>query len=539
MAYFQCIVCGVVVKWNENVSPFPVDPCPVCGAQALSAEDAVDVWLLLDPSCDEVADADEIYDMTNGAVAAASFSGVLPTATPVTVQAAAAASAAPAEPVKPKTSNFSGRLVIIGSGSAGFAAAQEARRSAPESVIVMVTEESDLPYNRCLLTDALEDVADLAAAKLKKDNWYADNNIEVIMNARAKSINRTKKTLSVEVDGEEQSVAYDRLIIASGARPFVPPLAGLDVSKLPSNVTAVRTTSDIRKADSVLASCENSPRVALVGAGLLNLESIPHYIARGCHVTVIEFADRIASRQLDATHSALLQEYLLSQASGHVDFMVNAAAKEVIFEDGVAKKLRVAQKDSEAVIDFDLLVLGAGQIPNVELAEAANLTLAPRKNGIVVNDRLQTLLDPSIYAVGDCASLEGAFPAGNWTVASFQGSYAAKNAIGLSANAHKINDPMFLLEIFEWSCITAGMPYNLAAASTDNDVEIVNITRDKQTVNRFAKKLSVSVVFHSGIAVSCIAMGSNESVNAIKSALTACVTRRGDKLSTLTALMSI
>ncbi|WP_156499851.1 NAD(P)/FAD-dependent oxidoreductase, partial [Oleiphilus sp. HI0061] len=201
-------------------------------------------------------------------------------------------------------------------------------------------------------------------------------------------IDRSKRCVTAR-DGTQ--ARYDRLLIATGSKPFILPIPG---SKL-EGVIAFRDIYDVNK---MLAYSETKKNAVVLGGGLLGLEAANGLAQRGMHVTVIHSKEVLLNRQLDATAGHLLQQELTSR---NVKFKMPAETEELLADDsGHVRAVRFADGSE---LDCDLFVMAIGVRPNFELAEKAGLHC---EKGIVVSDTLQTY-DPSIYAVGECIQHRG------------------------------------------------------------------------------------------------------------------------------------
>jgi nitrite reductase (NADH) large subunit len=211
--------------------------------------------------------------------------------------------------------------------------------------------------------------------------WYDENGITLHAGDPVVAIDRPRRTLRSR-DGVE--MRYDRLLIATGSRPFILPVPG---HMLPG-VIAFR---DIQDVETMLEAARNHRHAVVIGGGLLGLEAANGLMRQGMDVTVVHLPDTLMERQLDKPAAKLLQQAL--EAKG-LRFLLGAHTAELIGTDRVTA---VRFKDGSE-IPADLVVMTAGVRPNIELARAAGLHC---ERAIIVDDTLQTY-DPRIYAVGEC-----------------------------------------------------------------------------------------------------------------------------------------
>lgn len=212
--------------------------------------------------------------------------------------------------------------------------------------------------------------------------WYADKGIRFIAGDPAVNIDRARKQVYTK---HGEVVAYDRLILATGSKPFIPPIKGSDLQ-------GVISFRDIHDVNIMLEYCKHKKNAVVIGAGLLGLEAAYGLKQRGMNVTVVHLLDRIMNRQLDARASDLLKQSI--EAKG-IQILTEANTEELIGQDGHVIQLRL--KDG-TLLDADLVVFAVGIRPNIELAQRAGLRC---QRGVLVNDIMQSF-DPSIYAVGEC-----------------------------------------------------------------------------------------------------------------------------------------
>ena len=274
------------------------------------------------------------------------------------------------------------KLVVIGNGMAGMRTVEELLKLAPDLYDVTVFgEEPHGNYNRILLSPVLAGEKQVDDIMLNTHEWYDENHITLHAGDPVVAIDRPRRTLRSR-DGVE--VRYDRLLIATGSRPFILPVPG----HLLPGVIAFR---DIQDVETMLEAARNHRHAVVIGGGLLGLEAANGLMRQGMDVTVVHLPDSLMERQLDKSAALLLQKAL--EAKG-LRFLLGAHTAELLGTDRVSA---VRFKDGTE-IPADLVVMTAGVRPNIELAKAAGLHC---ERAIVVDDTLQTY-DPRIYAVGEC-----------------------------------------------------------------------------------------------------------------------------------------
>ena len=281
------------------------------------------------------------------------------------------------------TSQEKMKLVLVGNGLAGMRCLEDLLDMAPERYeVTVIGEEPWGNYNRIMLSPVLSGDKSIEDIMLHPHAWYSDKGIHFIAGDAAVKIDRPRKQVYTE---KGIVVDYDRLILATGSKPFIPPIKGSDLK-------GVLSFRDIYDVNTMLEYCKNKKNSVVIGGGLLGLEAAYGLKQRGMNVTVLHLMDRIMDRQLDARASALLKQSI--EAKG-IPVLTEANTEELIGQDGHVSQLRL--KDG-TVLEADFVVFAVGIRPNMALAQSAGLRC---NRGVMVNDTMQTF-DPSIYAVGEC-----------------------------------------------------------------------------------------------------------------------------------------
>lgn len=396
---WRCTVCGYIHK-----GPEPPELCPVCGAGRemfevyekeveTEAEEQPDSWRCLNceyihegnnppdicPVCGAPAERFEPYSRTTGRITG---------------------------------SEERGTIIIAGAGIAGVSAAEAARNNAPGAKIILFSKEDELPYYRLNLTRYLAGEVGNEQLPLHPERWYRDNAIELVNGAELATINTEKRRVTLR--GGEDS-AYDRLVIAIGSHPFVPPLPGANRE----NVTVLRTKED---ADFILEQCSRQIQCVVIGGGVLGLETAGGLARRGMDVTLLEGHGWLMPRQLNENAAASLERH--ASAVG-ITIRKNAGTKELVGDSSV----RGVVLEDESVLPADLVVVTTGVRSNSYVARLSNIDV---NRGILVNNKLLSSA-PDILAAGDVAEHQGTLY-GTWGPSQFQGTIAGINAAGGSAD---------------------------------------------------------------------------------------------------------
>ena len=280
-------------------------------------------------------------------------------------------------------------LVLAGNGLAGMRCLEDLLDMAPDRYeITVIGEEPWGNYNRIMLSPVLSGEKKIEDIMLHTPAWYAEKNIRFIADDPAIKIDRSHKTVTTQ---KGEVVAYDRLILATGSKPFIPPVEGKDLE-------GVLTFRDIYDVNQMIECSQSQRDAVVIGGGLLGLEAAYGLKRRGMNVTVLHLTSHIMDRQLDACASAMLKASI--EAKG-IRVITSAFTQRLAGND-VGQVTHVELQDG-TIIPADLVVFAVGIRPNIALAQQAGLRC---NRGVLVNDTMQTF-DPSIYAVGECIEHRG------------------------------------------------------------------------------------------------------------------------------------
>ena len=275
-------------------------------------------------------------------------------------------------------------IVIVGGGHAAGQAAASLRQENYEGEILVIGEEPHIPYQRPPLSKQyLSGEYGLDRVHLRPTRFYESKNIDVMSGVRVESIDPDRRRVACD-DGAE--FGYDKLLLATGARPRKLATAGADLP----GIHYLRTIADV---DAIKADFQPGRRIAIVGGGYIGLEVAAVAIKAGLAVTVLEMEDRILKRVTTPTMSAFYDDIHTEQG---VEVRTGLRAESFAGSD----RLTGVVCAGGDVVPADLAVVGIGIQPNVELAAAAGLDC---NDGIVVDEYTRTS-DPNIFAAGDCTN---------------------------------------------------------------------------------------------------------------------------------------
>jgi ferredoxin-nitrate reductase len=281
------------------------------------------------------------------------------------------------------------RLLVVGTGMSAMATVEAllAHEGGDDWDVTMVGAEPAAPYNRVLLSQLLAGATSEAALELQPAAWLEGRGITVLSGRTVRGL--SIDTREAELDDGER-LAFDRLVLATGSRPVVPPIAGVELE----GVHVFRTLADAR---AILEQTASARRAVVIGGGLLGLEAARGLRERGLQVTVLHLAGWLMEQQLDGIAGGLLAR---AMAGLGIETRLAASAEVLLGSDG--RVATVALADGTEV-PADMVVLATGVRPDVDLARSAGVEV---DRGIVVDDELRTSA-PGVHAVGECAQHRG------------------------------------------------------------------------------------------------------------------------------------
>lgn len=328
------------------------------------------------------------------------------------------------------------KYVIIGNSAAAVGCIEGIREKDKKGSITVVSNEIHHTYSRPLISYLLYGKTDEERMKYRPDSFYEDNGVTTMLGRTAVKINPDKKTVELD-DGTVLS--YDKLLVATGSKPFIPPMEGLDTVE---KSFTFMTLDDAKALD---AAITKDSRVLIVGAGLIGLKCAEGIFDKIGHLTVIDLADRILPSILDEKGSELVQKFLEDKG---IEFKLGTSAASF---DG--NKAVLTNGDE---IEFDVLVVAVGVRPNTELVSEAGGSV---DRGIVTDKYSRTTIT-DVYAAGDCAKSHDITTGTDRILALLPNAYMQ----GVAAGRHMTGAdmpyenamPMNAIGFFGYHVITAG-----------------------------------------------------------------------------------
>ena len=350
------------------------------------------------------------------------------------------------------------KYVIIGNSTAAVGCLEGIRSVDREGAVTVVSDEPYPAYSRPLISYLLEGGTTEEKMQIRPADFYQKNHVKTLLGKRAVHVDPNRKAVTLD-SGE--LIPFDKLLIATGSRPFVPPMKGLD------QVRRKFTFLKLDDAKALGAALRPESRVLIVGAGLIGLKCAEGIHGRAASITLVDMADRILPSILDPTGSKMIRDYVESKG---IRFLLGDSVAE--FQENRARL------KSGKTVEFDLLVVAVGVRPNKELAEEAGCETG---RGVVIDERAATCV-PDLYAAGDCCECYDVSSGQRRVLAIlpnayFQGETAGVNmAGGQKTFANAI--PMNAIGLFGLHVLTAGSYDGQEIVETDVGVYKKLVVKD-------------------------------------------------------------
>ena len=371
-------------------------------------------------------------------------------------------------------SNKGMKIVIVGGVAAGPKAACRVKRLMQDAEVTIIDEDSLISYGGCgipyYVSGDVSDESELRSTSfhmVRNETFFKDaKGVNTLTRTRALAIDRKQKVVQVEhvETGVQQSIAYDKLMLATGSRPFVLPIPGVDLD-------GVFTISNLHKAIEIKKRIAGGKvaRAVVIGGGAIGVEMAEALTDLwGVETTLVEFMDQLLPRIVDFPFAAMLAKHLRDKG---VTLYLGEGAAEILGEEGKVTGVRTAARTLEA----DLVIMAAGVRPRSELARDAGLQVSPM-GAIVVNERMQTS-DPLIYAAGDCVEVRHLvsgkkFYAPLGSLANKEGRVVGDNMAGIPS-LFKGAVGSFIMKAFDVCIGATGLSHDVALAEGyDADVAL-------------------------------------------------------------------
>jgi len=363
------------------------------------------------------------------------------------------------------------KYVIIGACAAGIGAVEAIREVDPKGEITVISEEQCSHYSRPMISDFLSGKADLAKMKTRDDQFWQKNTVNVLSGKKAVSLKIDEHAVALE-DGSK--VSYEKLLLATGGKPFVPKMEGQEKE-------GVYTFTNISDAERIAQKIGTgtAKSAVVIGAGLIGISVTEALMKRGVKVTMVELQDKILSLLLDAKASELV-EVVVRKAG--VNIVTGQSVQKIVGKpdnEGVVGSVVLTKGDQ---IPCDMVIAAIGVIPRTDLVVG---TIVKINRGIVVDNQMQTSV-PDVYASGDVAETYDFVLNQNrtlplWPLAVLEGKIAGYNMAGKKTD-YAGGTNMSSLKYFGIPIVSIGM----ANPKPDPTLEIAF---KEDTANGIYKKL--------------------------------------------------
>ncbi|MFH1854740.1 MAG: FAD-dependent oxidoreductase [Candidatus Omnitrophota bacterium] len=364
------------------------------------------------------------------------------------------------------------RYAIIGSSAAGISAVETIRSKDKKSSITVISDEQKPLYSRCLISYFLAGTIDRDKVRIRPGDFFKKNKIEAVLGVKAEKIDVEKKEIQL---GNKEKTKFDKLLIATGASPKLENIPGKDKK----GVFPLRTIEHAMEIESMLGQVKNA---AILGGGLIGLRAAYALKSRNKDVSVFVKSSQILSQIIDSESAGIMQRHIEKKG---IKVFTGKAAKEIRGKDSVEGLVL----DDDSSVDCQLVVIGKGVSPNIEIAREAGL----KTNwGIVVDKFLKTTND-NIFAAGDVAESYDITLGENsinaiWPVAVEQGRIAALNMLG-DNQAYDGTLAMNSIEFFGLPVISIG----ITRPKKDIYKEIVRKNPDKNIYKKIVLRDNIIV----------------------------------------------
>jgi len=332
------------------------------------------------------------------------------------------------------------KYVIVGNSAAAIGAVEGIRKVDKDSPITLISDEPYHTYSRPLISYYLAGKVSQEKMYYRNEDFYQVNKVETILGVKAEGLDAAEKVVTL-LNG--QKVGYDKLLIATGGKPFVPPNLILQKSGMYSFIKL----DDVKEIEKIAKS---GSKTVIIGAGLIGLKAAEGLAKLGVDITVVELANRVLSAILDEEAAAFVQDNLEEHG---IKFELNTTADKILGEDKVSGV--VLQNGKELECDF--LIVAIGVVPNTDLVKGSEVKL---NRGIVVDEHMETNV-PGVYAAGDVSEGYDTIYKQQRVLpilpnAYRQGENAGKNMAG-AESVYAGGFAMNSIGFFDYPMITAGI----------------------------------------------------------------------------------
>lgn len=299
------------------------------------------------------------------------------------------------------------RYVVIGASAAGISGAKTLRELDKDAEIILVSKDENV-YSRCILHHYISNHRDVVALNFTGKNFFEENNINWIKGVEVKALNDDKQILELS-NGE--TLAYDKLLVCSGASAFIPPVEGLREA---NNVVGLRNLDD---AILIKEQAKTVKNVVVLGAGLVGIDAVSGLLGQGLNISLVEMANKVLPLQLDKHASDVYEKKFTEEG---VSLKLGVKAEKLILDENNNPKALLLNTGEE--VPCELVIVATGVRSNISFLE--NSSVECDRFGLIIDEKGQTNVN-NIYGAGD---VTGRNPI--WPTAVKEGIIAAHNMLG-------------------------------------------------------------------------------------------------------------
>jgi NAD(P)H-nitrite reductase large subunit len=336
------------------------------------------------------------------------------------------------------------KYVIVGASAAGIGAVEAIREVDPSGTITVVSEEPCPQYSRPMISDLVSGEADFNRMMCREDDFWEKNNVEALTGRTVTSLALTEGYIVLE---KADHVNFEKLLIATGGRPFVPKIEGADKN-------GVYTFTTVSDAENLAAKIESSRSAVVIGAGLIGVSVTEALVNRGLKVTMVELKNNILSLILDAKASEIVENTIRKAG---VTIVTGQTVQRILGKPEDDHVVGGAVFTNGEQVRCDMVVIAIGVVPRLELVSGTDLKT---NRGIIVDKHMHTSV-PNVYASGDVAEAYDFLFGENrllplWPLAQLEGKVAGYNMAGKKAE-YTGGTAMSALKYFGLPVISVGI----------------------------------------------------------------------------------
>jgi NAD(P)H-nitrite reductase large subunit len=278
------------------------------------------------------------------------------------------------------------KYVIVGASASGIGAVEAIRTVDQAGTIAIISEEECPQYSRPMISDFVSGKATFQRMMCREDDFWRTNNVEALTGRTAASLNLTEKYVVLE---KNEHVSYEKLLIATGGKPFVPKMEGSDKE-------GVLTFTKIADAEKLAEKLETAKNIVVIGAGLIGVSVTEALVKRGLNVTLVELQPKILSLLIDAKGSDIVENIIRKEG---VTIITGQSVQRIVCKPDNDQVVGSVILTNGEQVQCDSVIVAIGVVPRTELAAGTEIKL---NRGIIVDNRMQTNV-PDVYASGDVA----------------------------------------------------------------------------------------------------------------------------------------